>query len=76
LVFGRWLGQLAYSIRCSGVFCFPPLCKKEDLLQITEIHNQAFFCGTASEVTPISIVDRRTINNGKPTSKKCYKAFI
>ena len=28
--------------------------------------DEAFFCGTASEVTPISMVDGRTINNGMP----------
>jgi len=28
--------------------------------------DEAFFCGTASEITPISIVDGRKINNGIP----------
>ena len=40
--------------------------------------DEAFFCGTASEVTPICEVDTRMIGNGKsgPLTKKLQKAYI
>ena len=35
-------------------------------LEELEVADEAFFTGTAAEVTPISAVDRRPIGNGKP----------
>jgi branched-chain amino acid aminotransferase len=35
-------------------------------LEELEVADEAFFTGTAAEVTPISAVDRKPIGNGKP----------
>jgi branched-chain amino acid aminotransferase len=42
------------------------------------VAEEAFFCGTAAEVTPIREVDRRTIGEGKagPVARQLQKAFF
>ena len=49
-------------------------------LSLEQLFNadEAFFTGTASEVTPISIVDGLTINNGKPgpLTKKLQRLYL
>jgi len=35
-------------------------------LEELEVADEAFFTGTAAEVTPISALDRKPIGNGKP----------
>jgi len=42
------------------------------------VADEAFFCGTAAELTPISSVDRRTIGSGHagPVTKHLQKEFF
>ncbi|OGW12444.1 MAG: branched chain amino acid aminotransferase [Nitrospinae bacterium RIFCSPLOWO2_12_FULL_45_22] len=53
---------------------------KEELFPRDELYiaDEAFFCGTAAEVTPIKEVDNRVLGNGKPgeVTRRLQQAFF
>ncbi|MFQ5561213.1 MAG: branched-chain amino acid transaminase [Nitrospinota bacterium] len=58
--------------------CGLPLVEENFSRDELYIADEAFFCGTAAELTPIREVDRRTIGTGAPGNgtKKIQKAFF